>query len=257
MIFLVGHDQCFLKRILLVLLIWVCIQRQEEANAWLKPLHNPRFQLQQCWLFQQTSKNKSQQQKRSQLVVHHICGRPSDTSLNLLSRDDSNPNQDPVLRLPLMEAELASRVEDGFVDNEEDDLKTAISDAKTAAELGVRKSQLEFYTAFSNGDMDALSEIWSKTSHIRCVHPGMASVEGYKAVMESWKRYFSVPVPSSSLFNIKPERVQIEIYGLIAICSCLEKTQGGGQLEALNIYKRENGSWKMTLHQAGPILKWS
>jgi ketosteroid isomerase-like protein len=158
-----------------------------------------------------------------------------------------------------MEAELASRIKES--EKEDEDLQTAITDAKTAAEFGVRKSQSEFYEAFSNGDIEAMSNVWSDTSQIRCVHPGMASVEGRKAVMESWKRYFSVPVPpsasSSSFFTIEPERVQIEICGLIAICSCVERTQGGGQLEALNIYKREDGRWKMTLHQAGPVMRFA
>jgi len=257
MIYLAGQGQCLLKRILLVILLWVGTQQPEGANALLVPLHSTLFQPQQCWLFQQTTRNKSQEQTRSPLIVHLNCGRPSGLSLNMSSREDSNPNQDPVLRLPIMEAELASRIEDRL-DDEDDDLKTAISDAKTAAELGIRKSQLKYYTAVSNGDMDAMPEIWSETSPIRCVHPGMDSVQGREAVMESWRRYFSVPVPpsaSSLFFTIKPERVQIDIYGLIAICSCVEKTEGGGQLEALNMYKRENGSWKMTLHQAGPILR--
>lgn len=183
------------------------------------------------------------------------------SSLYAISGGDnySKNIQDPVLRLPLMEAELASRIKES--EKEDEDLQTAITDAKTAAEFGVRKSQSEFYEAFSNGDIEAMSNVWSDTSQIRCVHPGMASVEGRKAVMESWKRYFSVPVPpsasSSSFFTIEPERVQIEICGLIAICSCVERTQGGGQLEALNIYKREDGRWKMTLHQAGPVMRFA
>ena len=167
-----------------------------------------------------------------------------------------NNMQDPVLQLPILEAELASRVEES-ADVGVDDLQTAILDVKTVAEFGVRKSQSEFYEAFSNGDMDAMSNVWSESSPIRCVHPGMASVKGRKAVLESWKRYFSVPVlssSSSSFYTIEPERVQIEICGMIAICSCVERTQGGGQLEALNIYKRENKRWKMTLHQAGPVM---
>ena len=56
------------------------------------------------------------------------------------------------------------------------------------------------------------------------------------------------------VFAIEPARVQMEICGLTSICSCVERTQNGGQLEVINVYKRENGSLKMTLHQAGPVM---
>ena len=80
-----------------------------------------------------------------------------------------------------MEAELASRSERS---DDHDDLKTAISNAKTAAQFGVRKSQLEFYEAFSNADLDAMSKLRSNTSHVQCVHPGMEAIEGRDEVME-------------------------------------------------------------------------
>lgn len=190
----------------------------------------------------------------------------SDNSINASASD-----QDPVFRLPLMEAELATRMmsegEEGDQLSENDkvkveELRTSIADAKTAAEFGVRKSQQQFYGAFSTGDANAMSEVWSDISHVRCVHPGMESIEGRDAVMESWRQILSstaAPLEDDDdedepLFSIDPERVRIDICGSTAICSCVERTQNGGQLEAINIYKRENGSWKMTLHQAGPVV---
>ena len=246
-----GHGRCrLLQKILLVL--WVCAE--QETIAWVEPLNGPKVQ--QRW-FRQI--RKSNEQKHLFLRTGGASTSRSCTNSSLKDVDSSDGYQknidDPVLQLPILEAKLASRTEESDVDV--DDLQTAILDVKTAAEFGVRKSQSEFYEAFSNGDMDAMSDVWSKSSPIRCVHPGMESVEGRKAVMESWKRYFSVSVPpssSSSFFTIEPERVQVEIYGLIAICSCIERNEGGGQLEALNVYRREKGSWKMTLHQAGPIM---
>jgi ketosteroid isomerase-like protein len=147
-----------------------------------------------------------------------------------------------------MEAELAT------LDPNEDpsELKNAIGDAKTAAEFGVRKSQLQFYDAFANSDIEAMDRVWSNDSHVRCVHPGFSSLEGRESVMNSWRMMFSGG--GKNKFAIEPERVQIEICGATAICSCVEKTEGGGELEALNIYKREDGSWRMTLHMAGPVV---
>lgn len=167
------------------------------------------------------------------------------------SSSSRSGDHDPVLRLPLMEAELAT------LDNDKDpsELKMAIGDAKTAAEFGVRRAQLEFYDAFSRGDIDAMERVWSTQSHVRCVHPGMSSIEGREAVMDSWRQIFSSGGGGEkNNFAIEPSRAQIEICGLTAICSCIEETEGGGELEALNIYKREAGNWRMTLHMAGPVI---
>ena len=158
---------------------------------------------------------------------------------------DGDQGGDPVLRLPLMEAELATLPPD----TDKSKLISDISDAKTAAEFGVRRAQLEFYDAFSDGDFNAMDNVWSKDSHVRCVHPGMSSIEGREKVMESWKQ-----IMQGGSIKIQPERVQIEIHGLVAICSCVEKSGGDGSLEALNIYKREKNRWCMTCHMAGPVV---
>lgn len=180
--------------------------------------------------------------------------------MDMASSSDSSSSaaadQDPVLRLPLMEAELATRASEGD-GPAVDELRTAVADAKTAAEFGVRKSQLLFYGAFTDGDADAMEEVWSDVSHVRCVHPGMTSLEGREAVLDSWRKIFGATARDAAgtqVFTIEPERVRIEICGTTAICSCVEKTPNGGQLEAINVYKREGGSWKMTLHQAAPVV---
>lgn len=172
-----------------------------------------------------------------------------------------------MLRLPLMEAELATLLE-GIDDDDDDNqirrrrqenLQLAIADAKTAAEFGVRKAQLGFYEAFSRGDIDAMEQIWSRQSHVRCVHPGMTSLEGRDRVMASWRQIFLSGEEGGGdnddvAFEIEPIRSHVEVHGLIAMCSCVEKTEGGGSLEALNVYKREDGAWKMTLHMASPTM---
>ena len=191
------------------------------------------------------------------------CTRLSQRSTRLYSSffgisDDTGG--DPVVRLPLMEAELATLVMVGSGDNDKNHdavavLETAIRDAKTAAEFGVRAAQLSFYEAFSAGDFQAMDRLWSTESHVRVVHPGMSSMEGREAVMSSWKQILASTTAGTEDFRIKPSRTQVEICGLVAICSCIETTsKGRGNLEAVNIYKREGGAWRMILHQAGPIL---
>eukprot|EP00591_Stephanopyxis_turris_P011400 CAMPEP_0195529212 /NCGR_PEP_ID=MMETSP0794_2-20130614/31673_1 /TAXON_ID=515487 /ORGANISM="Stephanopyxis turris, Strain CCMP 815" /LENGTH=215 /DNA_ID=CAMNT_0040660479 /DNA_START=47 /DNA_END=694 /DNA_ORIENTATION=- len=191
-----------------------------------------------------------------QLILLHRL--QSSTSLYQSSNPNTNTNNDefidPVLRLPLMEAELAT------LPSTEDSspLEEEIENARTAAEFGVRRAQFEFYDAFSNSDLSAMDAVWSTQSFCRCVHPAMASVEGRQKVMASWSQVLSASGPSSSTdtpgFKITPSRVRIEICGQTAMCSCVEETPNGGKLEALNVYRREDGEWKMTLHMASPIM---
>ena len=184
-----------------------------------------------------------------------------------LSTSSSGNDGDPVVKLPLMEAELACISSDDPTsdENRKEELQRSIDDAKTAAEFGVRAAQLKFYDAFSSGDLAAMKDIWSTEHHVSCVHPGMSSLEGREAVLSSWEQLFaSSPSLSSqtsqddddskSNFDIEPSLSRIDICGLTAFCRCIENTEGGGQLEALNIYKREGGEWKITLHMASPIV---
>eukprot|EP00588_Corethron_pennatum_P003398 CAMPEP_0194292978 /NCGR_PEP_ID=MMETSP0169-20130528/46865_1 /TAXON_ID=218684 /ORGANISM="Corethron pennatum, Strain L29A3" /LENGTH=197 /DNA_ID=CAMNT_0039041325 /DNA_START=83 /DNA_END=673 /DNA_ORIENTATION=+ len=151
-------------------------------------------------------------------------------------------NGDPVASIPLMEAELAALDSLGEDATEvRSELEGRLDDAKNAAEFGVRRAQAEFYSAFSSGDQKAMENVWSTGGgRVRCVHPGMSSIEGTEAVMASWAQILK---GGSGGFEIAPARTQIEISGRVAMCSCIEETPGGGKLEALNIYTRENGNW--------------
>lgn len=179
-----------------------------------------------------------------------IAQQPSCSRLHATS-DNDDENKDPVLRLPLMEAELAILgVHDETDDRRRLELEEAIQNAKTAAEFGVRRAQVQFYDAFSNGNLNAMSQVWSNVTHVRCIHPGMSSLEGRDAVMHSWAQMFSSP----SSFDIEPSRARVDVCGQTAICSCIENTPNGGKLEALNVYRREGEEWKMTLHMASIIM---
>jgi ketosteroid isomerase-like protein len=159
----------------------------------------------------------------------------------------SSAQDDPISRLPLMEAELASET-DG---DKRVKLKEGIDSAKTNAEFGVRKAQFNFYDAFTNQDLEAMKDVWSSAEDARCVHPGMASMNGSEIIMRSWAQIFM----QGPGFAIKPSRTRIDISGQTALCSCIEETPGGGKLECLNVYRREDGIWKMILHMASPIMQ--
>jgi ketosteroid isomerase-like protein len=178
-----------------------------------------------------------------QTVPHH----PRKTSrLTVLHAASPYSGDDAVAQLPLLEAQLATLL----TDDGRHELEEKISNAKMAAEFGVRKAQADFYEAFSNADVEAMEKVWSSKSNVRCIHPGMESLKGKEMVMKSWTQIFS----NENSFIINPLRTHIDICGQTAICSCVEETPGGGKLEALNVYHREGGIWRMTLHMASPII---
>jgi ketosteroid isomerase-like protein len=146
------------------------------------------------------------------------------------------------------------------------ELEEKIDNARTAAEFGIRKAQTEFYDAFSNQNFKMMEDLWSHSDDVCCVHPGMESLQGYDDVIQSWKHIFvgfsrvgddddddDDDIVAEILFNIEPSRVKIDICGRTAICKCVEKVNGG-KLEALNIYRREDGRWRMTMHMASPTV---
>ena len=161
----------------------------------------------------------------------------------------SNSSSDPVIQIPLWQAQLDAEDQDNVIDN--DKLKSQIDQAKIAGELGVRKVQLSFYEAFSSQSLTDMEKVWSASNDCRCIHPGMSATNGREDILNSWKALFN-----SDAFTIEPVDTMVDICGSTAICHCIEQIGNGNtsRLEALNIYKRENGKWKMTFHMASPIL---
>jgi ketosteroid isomerase-like protein len=194
------------------------------------------------WLFTVCSKTSAWQAS----AVTKYQQRAARTTPTALYASTGSDASDSVSRLPLMEAELATEVDD----DKRTSLKERIADAKTSAEFGVRKAQFTFYDAFTNQDLTAMKNVWSAAGDIRCVHPGMASLDGPDIVMESWAQIFE----GGEAFSIQPSRTRIDVSGQTALCSCFEETPGGGMLECLNVYRREEGSWKMILHMASPVM---
>jgi len=167
---------------------------------------------------------------------------------NKLYSRSSAGDLDPLLRLPLMESELSTTLDD----DRRIELQNDIDNAKTAAEFGVRRVQVQFYDSFTNADLNAMTDVWANQYPVKCVHPGMESINDKDLILKSFEQIFEQG--GDGQFSIQPSQVQIDISGATAICSCVEETPGGGMLEALSIYKRESGAWKMTLHMASPVL---
>lgn len=103
-----------------------------------------------------------------------------------------------------------------------------------------------FYLCFASGDADGMDRLWAEDAPVTCIHPGWEALSGRAAVVDSWRSIITAGAPA-----IRCRGAEVQLYGEAATVLCFEEMEGGF-LIATNIFVREDGSWKMVHHQAGP-----
>jgi ketosteroid isomerase-like protein len=125
-----------------------------------------------------------------------------------------------------------------------------MSDAMKQVEDEVRESNATFYRAFRDRNLDAMHAIWSGEHEIVCIHPGMDPLLGRDAVLDSWRGILG----HDEAPRIQCTDVRVQVVGTVAYVTCLEGTAGDPpSLVATNLFVREDGTWRMMLHHAGPL----
>jgi hypothetical protein len=104
-----------------------------------------------------------------------------------------------------------------------------------------------FYHAFNSRDIDFMDGVWARHAEVTCIHPGWDPLIGREAVMESWRQIFA----NSTGGSLRPQEERSVILGEQAYVITYEVI-GEQPLIATNLFIREEGEWRMALHQAGP-----
>ena len=104
-----------------------------------------------------------------------------------------------------------------------------------------------FYYAFSERDLEAMEELWSREVAVTCIHPGWGLLEGRDEVMRSWLAILANPEAPAVICRAARAFVR----GDIAYVVCFEEIDGN-HLIATNLFAREEGRWRLIHHQAGP-----
>jgi hypothetical protein len=120
---------------------------------------------------------------------------------------------------------------------------------ETTAGDAVLAENLEFYRAFSTGDIAAMDQLWARSAPVSCIHPGWTALHGRDAVMTSWRDILTNPAAPQVLCY--DERATV--YGEVALVTCEEELSGGTTV-ATNIFIREHGLWRLVHHQASPLI---
>jgi ketosteroid isomerase-like protein len=120
------------------------------------------------------------------------------------------------------------------------------------SEREILAANTQFYRAFSDGDFRAMTELWAARSPLACLHPGQPVLLGREAVLRAWRDILKHT--SGAALSCREPRVQV--FGETAIVYCYEAV--GAQpahLAATNVFTREDGTWKMVHHHAGPLAE--
>ena len=120
----------------------------------------------------------------------------------------------------------------------------------------VLQANAAFYRAFESLDLKRMEAVWLRAAHIRCVHPGWGLLVGWGPVMESWQRIFANTVS----MRLTLTQVQVEVAERLAwavLREHIESEHRDGQIttqvQATNIFERQEGRWFLVHHHGSPV----
>lgn len=125
-----------------------------------------------------------------------------------------------------------------------------------SAENEVRKASEQFYAALNrmaNGDASTMADAWSHSATVTTMHPIGGREVGWDEVKGPWGQVSQLA--SGGQVNLNDQLIQVS--GDMAYEVGTEQgqfTMAGEQVainqRVTNIYRRENGTWKIVHHHA-------
>ena len=119
----------------------------------------------------------------------------------------------------------------------------------TEAEQDALLANEAFYRALGAADMGAMEQVWARLAPVTCLHPGWTLLSGREAVLESWRTILANPNQP----RIVGGGASVTVFGEAAVVLCREVVSGS-PLYATNVFVREEGGWRLTHHQSGPVM---
>ena len=104
-----------------------------------------------------------------------------------------------------------------------------------------------FYEAFRARDFDTMDQLWARRGQVACIHPGWRALTGREEVMRSWQGILGGEHSPEVFCRGAEAFVERDI----ALVVCYEVI-GSTVLVATNVFRREDGAWRLAHHQAGP-----
>ncbi|ROO90374.1 SnoaL-like protein [Actinocorallia herbida] len=127
----------------------------------------------------------------------------------------------------------------------------------------VEAANANFYTAFENGDLDLMHEVWADgdwADTVTCVHPGWTMLRGRDEVMRSW----ALIMANTAYIQFVLTDVRTEVRGDQAVLTCEENILtadeddegfiAGGSVVSTKVFVREEGRWRLWVNHGSPVL---
>ena len=105
-----------------------------------------------------------------------------------------------------------------------------------------------FYDAVASRDVAAMDALWSREGPVACIHPGWNPLLDRDDIIAAWTAILRNPDAP----DIRVENAVALVLGDTAMVICHERV-GGALLACTNLFRLEDGAWRMVLHQAGPV----
>mgnify|MGYP001812872567 CR=1 FL=1 len=113
-------------------------------------------------------------------------------------------------------------------------------------------TEAAFYNAFRRTDLGVMGSVWLLGEQSRCVHPGGDLLQGYGAVLESWRSIFA----GAQMPTVRVRVLDRFDAGTLSIHLVEEHIGPAGQDEdltrvlATNTYLQTTDGWRLILHHA-------
>jgi hypothetical protein len=130
----------------------------------------------------------------------------------------------------------------------------------------IMKANERFYEAIENADLDLMRSVWLSSEEEKlasCVHPGQNAVHGVSKILRSW----AVVLSRMSYLQFFITDLLVRVMGPVAVVTCVENVLsampgddagatgfGGSHYEAVNVFKIENGQWRLMTHVSAPVF---
>ena len=127
----------------------------------------------------------------------------------------------------------------------------------SADESEVRSANEAFYRAFEALDLRGMEAAWSHGGAVSCVHPGWPLANGWSEVRETWRVIFE----NTADIRFDIEHLLVDVQGDLAWVVCTEQLRSRsaagsdeGTVLATNVFRREDGVWKVAHHHGSPFV---
>ncbi len=107
----------------------------------------------------------------------------------------------------------------------------------------------DFYAAFNNQDIELMANVWKNSTEVRMYNPIGGSIEGYGAIIESYRRIFRKKVFVEFYdFRVFSSKEQFLIFGKERGSFDYDGHRHKLMIRTTRIFQKDDDGWKLVHH---------